>query len=359
MTMPSWHWPLAGLIGAVIALGLVAVIVLAPRRRRDDEAPVFDVDEDLSTESGSSLLHRWRRLNRFALALLVLCLALSLALLARPSLIESGSESASNHDVVLCLDVSGSTLPYDRQVINTYLDIVEGFQGERIGLSIFNSTSRTVFPLTDDYDLVTSQLKSASAILKGVQSQDDIDKMSDSDYQKISDWLEGTQNRKDATSLIGDGLVGCASLLPGFLYGSSSSPSGSSTESGASSRSASILLATDNIVAGKPSYTLDKALDLTSQASITVDGLYSGPQGTLDDATATAMRKSIESHDGRFLSVTSGSSVEDLVRDIESRRSGTSASRERASLVDAPGWWVAALVAAAVAWILMTWRLKR
>lgn len=359
MTLPSWHWPLAGLIGAVVALGIVLVIVLAPRHRRDHEAPVFDVDEDLSTESGSSLLRRWRRLNHIALALLVFCLALSLALLARPSLIESGSESSSNHDVVLCLDVSGSTLPYDREVIDTYLDIVEGFQGERIGLSIFNSTSRTVFPLTDDYDLVTSQLKSASSILKGVQSQDDIDRMSDSDYQRISDWLEGTQNRKDATSLIGDGLVGCASLLPGFLYGSASSSSGSSTTSAASNRSASILLATDNIVAGKPTYTLDKALDLTSQASITVDGLYSGPQSTLDDATATAMRKSIDSHDGRFLSVTSESSVEDLVRDIESRRSGSSASRERASLVDAPGWWAASLVVAAIAWILMAWRLKR
>ena len=56
---------------------------------------------------------------------------------------------------MLCLDVSGSALPYDRQVIGTYRDLVRSFEGERIGLSIFNSTSRTVFPLTDDYELVT------------------------------------------------------------------------------------------------------------------------------------------------------------------------------------------------------------
>ena len=105
-------------------------------------------------------------------------------------------------------------------MIDTYRRLVDSFKGERIGLSIFNSTSRTVFPLTDDYELVSEQLDKASTILKGVESQDDIDKMKDSDYQAISDWLEGTQNRKDATSLIGDGVVSCAAMLPGFAYGS-------------------------------------------------------------------------------------------------------------------------------------------
>lgn len=77
-----------------------------------------------------------------------------------------------------------------------------------------------MFPLTDDYELVSEQLDKTSTILKGVESQNDIDKMKDSDYQAISGWLEGTQNRKDATSLIGDGVVSCAAMLPGFAYGS-------------------------------------------------------------------------------------------------------------------------------------------
>ena len=46
--------------------------------------------------------------------------------------------------------------------------------------------------------------------------------MKDSDYQAISDWLEGTQNRKESTSLIGDGVVSCAAMLPGFAYGNAS-----------------------------------------------------------------------------------------------------------------------------------------
>ena len=82
-------------------------------------------------------------------------------------------------------------------------------------MSIFNSTSRTVFPLTDDYELVTKQLTSASKALKGVESQDDIDKMSDAEYRTSPIGLEGTQNRKDATSLDWRRRgVSCAAMLP-------------------------------------------------------------------------------------------------------------------------------------------------
>ncbi len=33
----------------------------------------------------------------------------------RPSQVDSSDERASSRDIVLCLDVSGSTLPYDRE----------------------------------------------------------------------------------------------------------------------------------------------------------------------------------------------------------------------------------------------------
>lgn len=219
----SWHWPWAGFAGLIAALAVIAVMVLVDAKRKHADtgsARTFSLDDDLNTETASKLFRQWRTLSRMAAVLLVAALVLTIALMARPSTVDEGEERASSRDIVLCLDVSGSTLPYDREVIDTYRRLVDSFKGERIGLSIFNSTSRTVFPLTDDYELVSEQLDKASTILKGVESQDDIDKMKDSDYQAISDWLEGTQNRKDATSLIGDGVVSCAAMLPGFAYGS-------------------------------------------------------------------------------------------------------------------------------------------
>ena len=266
----SWHWPWVGLAGLIASLAVIAIMVLASAKRRHNDSGsvrTFSLDDDLNTETASRLFRQWRTMSRAAVVLLVMALVLAIALVARPSTVDEGEERASSRDIVLCLDVSGSTLPYDREVIDTYRTLVDNFKGERIGLSIFNSTSRTVFPLTDDYELVSEQLDKTSTILKGVESQDDIDKMKDSDYQAISDWLEGTQNRKEATSLIGDGVVSCAAMLPGFAYGSSNA------ETASRQRAASIVLATDNVVSGDPTYTLQEALDLTKQAEITVDGL--------------------------------------------------------------------------------------
>ena len=252
---------------------------------------------------------------------------------------------------MLCLDVSGSALPYDRAVIETYLELVSHFRGERIALSIFNSTSRTVFPLTDDYDLVSSQLTKAADALRGVESQDDIDKMSDKDYQKIADWLEGTQNRKNSTSLIGDGLVSCAAMIPGFAYGD--------TSGAARQRPASIVLATDNVASGTPTYSLAQALDMAEASHISVDGLFSGPRQSEGDATTTEMKQQIESRGGTFLTQSGSSDINELVRQIDSRRTSESRRSSQAALIDAPGWWTLMLVVLLAIWMILAWRLRR
>ena len=351
----TWQWPWAALAGIIVSIAIVAVMVACSSRRKDDDdrARTFSLDDDLNTESASRLSRQWRVLSRLAAAMLAMALMLAIALTARPGTIDESEEKAASRDIVLCLDVSGSTLPYDREVIDTYRRLVDNFKGERIGLSIFNSTSRTVFPLTDDYELVSKQLDKASGILKGVESQDDIDKMKESDYQALSDWLEGTQNRKESTSLIGDGVVSCAAMLPGFAYGNASATNADRQ------RAASIVLATDNVVSGKPTYTLSEALDLTQQARISVDGLFSGPKQSESDQTTKDFKSAIETRHGVFLTQSDGASVSSLVKEIESRRNHESQARNKAAITDAPGWWTFALAVVLMVWLALTWRLRR
>ena len=350
-----WQWPWAAAV-AVIVVAAILVLTVAFAARRgpsSDDDMVFSLDDDLATDEASRLMGRWRGLSRAAATLLTAALVVAIVLVARPLRVDQGQERASGRDIVLCLDVSGSTLPYDREVIDTYLHLVDNFQGERIGLSIFNSTSRTVFPLTDDYDLVTDQLAKASEVLKGVETQDDIDQMTDAQYQSVADWLEGTQNKQNATSLIGDGVVSCAAMLPGFAYGEAS------TANAERQRAASIVLATDNVVSGDATYTLEQALDLTRSANITVDGLFSGPKSSEGDKDTTAMRDQIESHGGVFLTQSDGSSVDELVREIQQRRDAQNDEANKAAMVDDPGWWTLALAVLVMLWLLLAWRLRR
>ena len=158
--MLHWRWPWAILI-AVAACALIGLVVRALDAHRHGALPqatVFDIDDDLRTDEGTRMLRLWRRWNRAAAVLAVLALITMAALVGRPARVAAEDEHSANRDIVLCLDVSGSTLPYDQQVIATYRTLISHFKGERIGLSIFNSTSRTVFPLTDDYSMAARQL---------------------------------------------------------------------------------------------------------------------------------------------------------------------------------------------------------
>ncbi len=334
-----WLWPYAAVAAVLVAAVLVAVIAIFRGRRRPprDGMPVYSLDDDLNTEHASHLFHLWRLLGRIAVAALVAALAICTVLIARPAHMDRDAERSSSRDIVLCLDVSGSALPYDRAVIETYLELVSHFRGERIALSIFN--------------LVSSQLTKAADALRGVESQDDIDKMSDKDYQKIADWLEGTQNRKNSTSLIGDGLVSCAAMIPGFAYGD--------TSGAARQRPASIVLATDNVASGTPTYSLAQALDMAEASHISVDGLFSGPRQSEGDATTTEMKQQIESRGGTFLTQSGSSDINELVRQIDSRRTSESRRSSQAALIDAPGWWTLMLVVLLAIWMILAWRLRR
>ena len=255
-----WLWPYAAVAAVLVAAVLVAVISIFRGRRRPprDGMPVYSLDDDLNTEHASHLFHLWRLLGRIAVAALVAALAICTVLIARPAHVDRDAERSSSRDIVLCLDVSGSALPYDRAVIETYLELVSHFRGERIALSIFNSTSRTVFPLTDDYDLVSSQLTKAA----------------------------------DASH-------------------------------------------------------------------ISVDGLFSGPRQSEGDATTTEMKQQIESRGGTFLTQSGSSDINELVRQIDSRRTSESRRSSQAALIDAPGWWTLMLVMLLAIWMILAWRLRR
>ena len=58
---------------------------------------------------------------------------------------------------MLCLDVSGSMVEYNRSVLEQFGRLLEDFDGERVGLTIFNASAVTVFPLTTDYRFITDE----------------------------------------------------------------------------------------------------------------------------------------------------------------------------------------------------------
>ena len=329
------------------------------KRQKKPSAYSWTVSDDLQSDIPSQRYKLYRRLS-FAAAIALAAISLITALLmGRPSTVDRRNSTYGSRDIVLCLDVSGSALAYDRQIIAAYLTLIDRLQGDRIGLSIFDSTTRTVFPLTDDSDVIESQLKHAFGILKKVSSGD-FNNISQKEYAQIQDWLEGTRNITNSSSLIGDGLVSCALQLPQFsVNANGSADKKGSSQRARSARSASIILATDNIEGKSGTYSLEQAAGLVNKSRITVDGLYVGPASNTHSPNESQMRTLIERYGGSFTNMNTTPDIGSLVQAIERTSSGTRRNSSQSIVADAPQALIVVLVLAFGGYLALTWRLRR
>ncbi len=366
----TWRWPWAILLAVLVLLAvLIAVNIWARRKypnkplvhpvQKESQAYSWTVSDDLKSPKTASRYLLYRRLSRFAAIILAVIGLITALLMGRPSQVDRENTSSGSRDIVLCLDVSGSALAYDRQIIAAYLEIIDQLQGERIGLSIFDSTSRTVFPLTDDYDVIQSQLKYGFTILQKVSSGA-YNKISKKEYAQIQNWLEGTRNITNSSSLIGDGLVSCALQLPQFsINANDSSDKKGSAARARNARSASIIFATDNVQSGKGTYSLTEAMSVVTKSGISVDGLYIGPQSRSSSTSAIQMKNLITHSGGVFVDMNNTADLNSLVQAIEKTSSGLKKPSQQANMIDRPQVLVLLLILALAAYLLTARRLRR
>lgn len=346
-----WLLPVLGL--AAIALYVVA------RRRRGSRAtfaaegtPVLNVahtDQLAALEPYQRWLRMYRYLRRALLVTIVVGICGAIFLSGRLSDTRTHSPELATRDIVLCLDVSGSMTAYDTEIVQRFADMVKNFDGERIALTIFNSTSRVVLPLTDDYQLIEDQLSQAASALdfdfEGYVTGSK--NYSDEKIDELLNFVEGTQGIEDQASLIGDGLASCALQF----------------DEQNTDRSRSIILATDNQVNGEPIYTLPEAAQLVSDRHITLYGLYAmGSQSDYSDSELAAQKKEYEDTitgiGGKVYENDDPDATAGIVDDIAQQQAVALDATPEVTKTDQPlaGFVIAYL--ALVGLILAAWRLQ-
>jgi Ca-activated chloride channel family protein len=184
---------------ALILLVLAAAAVFLFRRPKATASSLAVAHSGRMTSlPGFRRAMRRRLITTVALLGVIVLTGLSaLAGIARPAWIETVNPEKKLRDVMLCLDVSGSMLGYDADLLESYQELVDRFDGERIGLTVFNATAVSAFPLTDDYDMVQNFLAEAEEGFRTWGAEG-------TDYS----WSTSPPNI-GGSSLIGDGLVSC------------------------------------------------------------------------------------------------------------------------------------------------------
>lgn len=297
-------WPLVVVVGAVIAALAVVGTYLVLRRRAER------VDAPVANSAALTALPEFRRalvLHRVRMGVLALSAVLlaggALVGAARPLDTTIDRPQTRNRDIMMCLDISGSMAAFDAELVDTFKTLVKNFEGERIGLVIFNSSAATVFPLTDDYDYINGELEIATKALGG-----------DPEYESF---FAGTFNGR-GTSLIGDGLATCVN----------------SFDKVDTQRARSVIFATDNHLAGRPLIQLDEAAELAKAKGVRVYGL--NPEDDGPDREAREMRAVVTGTAGAYYAMSDSTAVKGIVDAVQAQEATVIESAARALYTDNP-----------------------
>lgn len=332
-----WFLPVA----AAAAAGAAWLVFRNGSRDNARRRPVANADRLTALPEYQRALRRYRRwLWAAALAALTLVASAAIAA-ARPVNTTTIRPEQHNRDIVLCLDASGSMSSADAEVVDVFTKLAADFDGERIGLTIFDSSSVQVFPLTDDYSYVQEQLKMAKDAFNGEAGS--------------SGFLDGTWNGR-GSSLIGDGLASCVESFPATDARTQDNDPGATTPR----RSRSVVLATDNFLSGDPIFTLEQAGALAKERDVRVYALNPGDfdYGPGPGQPGASLRAAAEATGGAYYALDSPEAVAGIVRDVQATETAAIQGAPRAVVSDRPDLPLTLALLSGLVLAGASWRLR-
>lgn len=210
-------------------------------------------------------------------------------------------------------------------MLEKFAEMIPSFAGERIALNVWNATTRVVFPLTDDYAMIEQELRYGADLL-------DMNFFGSShSYQDLEDWMAGTWSPSSYnSSLIGDGLATCAL----------------SFDLADTERSRTIIMATDNQVAGDEVFTLSAAAEFAAERDITVHAIYAAEFGRAVERDE--YEHEIVSRGGLFYELSDPNATAGIIDDITRQQAIELDADPKVIELDRPDrffGWLAALAA--------------
>jgi len=348
MVMPWLIW--------LIALAALAAVVLAATgrlggdgRRRRAVAPrrVANSAGLLNSPALRERLARRRMLYALLGAVLVVALGAAAALAGRPTQRTVRNESLASRDIVLCLDISTSMVTTDSKILDTFAQLLDTFEGERVALVAWNSTAQTIVPLTDDYELLQEQFNEIADVL------DFLPYIGNPALERYYQTFPGTLSEDiSGSSLAGDGLASCTLAFDNQV----------------TDRSRSIILATDNQILDpfrEQIYSVSEAADLAQEESIRLFSLFGADPELADpdvsgkdvDEAREDLREITTEHDGRFYEVDDADAAGQIVQELEADQIDELDTNTQVRVTDVPERAAAVLTVVVLAFLaLSAWR---
>ncbi|KQR40556.1 hypothetical protein ASF80_11215 [Microbacterium sp. Leaf159] len=315
----------AGVVIVAIVVGVIVGLRSGAKTEEHERARVARAERLRALPTFRTALNR-RVLALSGILLLGVVAALSAGVVsARPMSSQTIQPVNTSRDIMLCLDVSGSMREVDVEVLTVFEELLEDFEGERIGLTIFNSSPVQIFPLTDDYEFIRGHLQSIRESFDFTES--------------IPEHWVGTLNGNGA-SLIGDGLAACTMAF----------------DHPDDERSRSIIFATDNEVNGASIVTLDEAAAYADSIDVRVFAL--NPVQGKDADVSAELTKAAEATGGAAYGLRDTTTVSDIVEQVQEQEATELKGQAQVVWTDTPDLWIVILMISMLSFIVVLWRVK-
>ncbi len=150
-----YRWVIfAGTAAALVVLGICFFFF---RRKKDVYSGGLKASNTTrikSTKLYKEITKRFLVLRIVMITGMVGSIIASLMLVSRPYKTQDVVTGVKKRDIIICMDVSYSLYDLNSELTEYLKGVVKGLVGDRIGINIFNTSSVTYVPLTDDYDYV-------------------------------------------------------------------------------------------------------------------------------------------------------------------------------------------------------------
>lgn len=293
----------------VLVVLILIIVILFWKRRKKKKTKI---DQKVRLIANASLVKNTKEYKSLArkyyvcvysmLGALSLCILFVAILSARLVTVKKIDDKKYNRDIILCMDVSGSMDELNYEIIDTYKDIVGKMNGERFGISIFNTSSYLLTPLTDDYEYVGETLANLQHAYETIgdnfSSLGGLGSSGLDDYLWSLSYLTAGTTVGEGSSKTGEGLASC-------LYDFADLES---------DRSRIIILSSDNEVFGGQLVDVVGAAELANNKKVKV---YVLAPGTTHNENLTELQKAASLAGGKIYIHGNANNTSEVIAEIE------------------------------------------
>ena len=278
----------------IVIIAIVAILFVKSKKKANNKKKVANTHYIKNTDLYKKIVRKYKLFTYIVFGLVIICLLAATLLSSRIVSVSKHNDEIYDRDIILCLDVSGSMMDLDKKIVDIYKDIIDGMNGERFGIVIFNSSSYTLLPLTNDYDYIKDVVETASAAFDAASD------FTNTDYD-LAQYIYAGTSEGEGSSIIGDGLATCVLGFPKLDE----------------DRSRILILATDNFLAGKEIITVPEAGELAKKYKISIYPL--DPYGYSNSEETKQLQDIAVKTGGKYYSIKDNTNTKDIIKEIEKK----------------------------------------